>query len=219
MLGIDVTSLEGYLFPETYNVTRFTTLRELVQNMVQNFKTNYAELEAEAKAKGRAIPLSRHELVTLASVVEKETGAPEERPLIASIFYNRLNKKMRLQSDPTIVFGLWVETGAYKQNITRDDINHPTRYNTYTVPRLPWGPISNPGRAALSATINPATTDNLYFVSRTDGTHVFTKTYEDHLRAVKTFQLDPAAREGHSWRELNKRVPRGRQRGHPEVVH
>ena len=222
LLGVDVSSLEGYLFPETYNVTRFTPLRELVSNMVQNFKQNYAQLEADLKSRGRQPPLARHEIVTLASVVEKETGAPEERPLIASIFYNRLAKKMRLQSDPTIVYGIWVETGAYKQNITRDDITRPTRYNTYTVPRLPWGPISNPGRAALAATLSPATSENLYFVSRNDGTHVFTKTYDDHLNAVKTFQLDPAARQGRSWRDLNKRVPgaaTGPSPASPEVVH
>lgn len=207
LLGVDVTSLEGYLYPETYNVTRYTPLRELLAGMVQNFKTVYGRLEGELKAQGKQPPLSRHEIVTLASVVEKETGAPEERPMIASIFYNRLNKKMKLQSDPTIVYGIWVETGKYKQNITKDDILGPTRYNTYTVPRLPWGPISNPGREALAATLTPATSDNLYFVSRNDGTHVFTKTYEDHLRAVKQFQLDPSAREGHSWRELGKRAP------------
>ena len=219
LLGVDVSSLEGYLYPETYNVTRFTPLKELLGSMVQNFKTVYGRLEGELKAQGKQPPLSRHEIVTLASVVEKETGAPEERPMIASVFYNRLTKKMKLQSDPTIVYGIWVETGKYKQNITKDDILGPTRYNTYTVPRLPWGPISNPGREALAATLQPSTSENLYFVSRNDGTHIFTRTYEDHLRAVKQFQLDPSAREGRSWRDLGKRTPSaGPSAASPEIV-
>jgi UPF0755 protein len=137
-------------------------------------------------------------------MVEKETGAPDERPMIAAIFYNRLHKNMRLQSDPTIIYGIWAETGSYKMNITKDDITRPTRYNTYTVPKLPWGPIANPGREALAAVLNPAHNDFVYFVSRNDGTHVFTRTYEEHLRAVKSFQLDPTARQGKSWRDLKK---------------
>lgn len=205
LLGIEVSSLEGYLFPETYNVTRYTPLRELLANMVQNFKNVYGGLENELKGRGQIAPLSRHELVTLASIVEKETGAPEERPLIASVFYNRLKKGMKLQSDPTIIYGIWVETGAYKQNITKDDILRGTRYNTYTVTRLPWGPIANPGREALAAVLMPASSESLYFVSKNDGTHIFTRTYEDHIRAVKSFQLDPNARQGKSWRDLSSK--------------
>ncbi|MGE0525575.1 MAG: endolytic transglycosylase MltG [Bdellovibrionales bacterium] len=202
LLGIEVSSLEGYLFPETYNVTKFTPLRELIAAMVQNFKTTYEHLQNQLGEPASALP--RHELVTLASIVEKETGAPEERSLIASVFYNRLNKNMRLQSDPTIIYGIWVETGKYKENITKEDILSPTRYNTYVVPRLPFGPISNPGRESLAAVIKPATSDFLYFVSRNDGTHIFTRTYEDHTRAVQSFQLNPAARAGKSWRDLSK---------------
>jgi UPF0755 protein len=206
LLGIDVSSLEGYLFPETYNLTKFTPLRELLASMVQNFKITYSALETQGQ--NPPIPLSRHELVTLASVVEKETGAPEERPMIASVFYNRLVKNMKLQSDPTILYGLWVETGSYKQNLTKDDILKATRYNTYTVARLPFGPIANPGRESLAAVMRPAQSQYLYFVSRNDGTHVFTRTYEEHLKAVASFQLNPAAREGRSWRELNTKKTR-----------
>lgn len=209
LLGIEVSSLEGYLFPETYNVTRYTPLRDLLAAMVQNFKTAYGHAENELKAKGQSPPLSRHELVTLASIVEKETGAPEERPMIASVFYNRLRKNMKLQSDPTIIYGIWVDTGSYKQNITKDDILRSTRYNTYTVPRLPWGPIANPGREALSAVLMPANSEYLYFVSRNDGTHIFTRTYEEHLKAVRSYQLDPSARAGKSWRDLNKKEAGG----------
>lgn len=202
LLGIEVSSLEGYLFPETYNVTKYTSLRELLGNMVQNFKTVYSLVDLQNK--DRVTTLSRHELVTLASMVEKETGAPSERPMIASVFYNRLAKGMKLQSDPTIIYGIWVETGKYKENITKDDILRYTRYNTYTVPKLPFGPIANPGREALLAVMKPATSDFFFFVSRNDGTHVFTRTYEDHSAAVKSFQLNPAARENKSWRDLKK---------------
>ncbi len=207
LLGIEVSSLEGYLFPETYNLTKFTPMSELLAQMVQNFKNAYQA--AEAQGNGAPVQLSRHEIVTLASVVEKETGAPEERPLIASVFYNRLQKNMRLQSDPTIIYGIWVETGSYKQNITKDDITRATRYNTYTVPRLPFGPIANPGRESLAAVMKPSRSEYLYFVSRNDGTHIFTRTYEDHLKAVQSFQLNPAAREGTSWRDLKKRAGTG----------
>lgn len=203
LLGVDVSSLEGYLFPETYHLTKYTPLKEFITAMVQNFKNAYQQLESNRST--APVKLARHEIVTLASVVEKETGAPEERPMIASVFYNRLQKNMKLQSDPTIVYGIWVDTGAYKQNITKDDILKATRYNTYTVARLPFGPIANPGRESLAAVMKPATADFLYFVSRNDGTHVFTKTYEDHLKAVTNFQLNPAAREGKSWRDLKKK--------------
>jgi UPF0755 protein len=203
LLGVDVSSLEGYLFPETYKLTKYTSLKEFITAMVQNFKNAYQQLEGNGST--APVNLARHEIVTLASVVEKETGAPEERPMIASVFYNRLQKNMKLQSDPTIVYGIWVDTGTYKQNITKDDILRPTRYNTYTVARLPFGPIANPGREALAAVMKPATADFFYFVSRNDGTHVFTKTYQDHLKAVANFQLNPAAREGKSWRDLKKK--------------
>lgn len=202
LLGIEVSSLEGYLFPETYNVTKFTPLKDLLGMMVNNFTSTYAALEAQAG--GRPAGLTRHEVVTLASVVEKETGAPQERPMIASVFSNRIKKGMKLQSDPTIIYGIWVETGAYKQNITRADLQRPTPYNTYTVPKLPFGPIANPGRESLAAVLKPANSEFIFFVSRNDGTHVFTKTLDEHLKAVKTFQLDPSAREGKSWRDLKK---------------
>jgi UPF0755 protein len=205
LLGVEVSSLEGYLFPETYNVTKYTPLKELLATMVQNAKNTYSHLENQIKADGKMPSLSRHEVVTLASIVEKETGAGEERPLIASVFFNRMKKNMRLQSDPTIIYGIWSETGAYKQNITREDISRPTKYNTYTVPRLPWGPIGNPGRDSLMAVMRPAPSEYVYFVSRNDGTHVFTRTYEEHLKAVKSFQLDASAREGKSWRDLKTR--------------
>lgn len=201
LLGSEkVTSLEGYLYPETYMLSKYTTARELVAQMVRNFLTVYAEV-----SNGVTPPMDRHALVTLASVVEKETGAPQERPLIASVFYNRLRKGMRLQSDPTILYGIAEATGQMKENITRADIQRPTPYNTYTVTALPAGPIANPGRESLLAVLKPAASEFLYFVSHNDGTHAFTKSYEEHTAAVRKFQIDPKARTGHSWRELRTR--------------
>jgi UPF0755 protein len=144
---------------------------------------------------------THYEIVTLASMIEKETGAAFERPLIASVFHNRLKKGMKLQSDPTTIYGIWER---YSGNLRRADLLESTPYNTYTVPRLPRGPICAPSREAMIAVLKPEDSANLYFVSRNDGTHVFTKTYEDHLRAVRAFQLDPRAREGKSWRDLKK---------------
>ena len=188
------------MFPDTYNLTKYTPLRELIAAMVQKFILAYNNVEPMA-----TVRMSRHEAVTLASVIEKETGAPDERPMIASVFHNRLHKGMRLQSDPTIIYGLWVASGVMKENITKADIMSPTQYNTYYIAKLPVGPISNPGKDALLAALRPSNSDNLYFVSRNDGTHAFTKTYEDHQKAVRLFQLDPRAREGKSWRDLKAR--------------
>lgn len=198
LLGERWPSLEGYLYPETYMYTKFTTLKELVQAMVARFKIVYAELQPQIKNSG----LTQHQIVTLASVIEKETGAPEERPMISSIFHNRLNKRMRLQSDPTILYGMLAETGVMPSNITRADILRPSQYNTYTVAALPVGPIGNPGKLALLAAVQPAQSEFFYFVSKNDGTHIFTKTYEDHSSQVRKFQIDPKAREGKSWRDL-----------------
>ncbi len=203
LLGESLPSLEGYLFPETYNYTKYTPLESLVRGMVTRFKENYAGIGHDPATSG----LSRHELVTMASVIEKETGAPEERPLISSVFHNRLKIKMKLQSDPTIIYGIWTETGFYKNNITRADILSPTPYNTYTVAALPVGPIANPGREALAAVIAPATSNFLFFVSKNDGTHTFSSTLQDHNSAVQKFQVNAKAREGKSWRDLNQKPP------------
>jgi len=204
LLGEDLPSLEGYLFPETYNYTKFTPIESLVRGMVARFKDAYAGVGHDPAA-----GLSRHQLVTLASVIEKETGAPEERPLISSVFHNRLRRNMRLQSDPTILYGIWAATGTYKQNITREDILNPTPYNTYTVAALPVGPIANPGKDALAAAVQPATSTFLFFVSKNDGTHTFSESLEQHNSAVQRFQMDRKAREGKSWRDLSQRKSPG----------
>lgn len=189
-------SLEGYLFPDTYQFPRNTSTREILKHLYKRFVSAWeTEVAALAKARG----MSRHQVVTLASIIEKETGAPEERPMISSVFHNRLSKRMRLQSDPTTIYGIWTR---YTGNITRADLLTPTEYNTYTIPALPIGPIANPGKDALLAAVRPAESQNLYFVSQNDGRHVFSKTYEEHNAAVRRFQLDPKARQGKSWRDL-----------------
>ncbi|MBX2987965.1 MAG: endolytic transglycosylase MltG [Bdellovibrionaceae bacterium] len=197
LLGIDAVSLEGYLFPETYQITKFTTTKELVASMVNRFLSNYQAVE-------NAVPagMDRHQVVTLASIIEKETGAPVERPLISSVFHNRMAKGMRLQTDPTIIYGMAVATGKIPTNITKADLSRPTPYNTYVIPGLPPGPIANPGLHALQAAVRPEASPYFFFVSRNDGTHVFSATYEDHAKAVRSFQMNPRARAGKSWRDL-----------------
>lgn len=192
-------TLEGFLYPETYFFNKTQSLREMLGHMVRK---HLAYWTPERLQRAQALGLSRHQAVTLASMVEKETGAPEERPMISSVFHNRLKKRMRLQSDPTTIYGIWTR---YKGNLRRSDLIEKTPYNTYAIAALPIGPISNPGAQALDATLQPIETEFLYFVSRNDGTHYFSKTFAEHDAAVKRFQLDPKAREGKSWRDLSKR--------------
>lgn len=192
-------SLEGFLYPDTYFFNKTMSAEDMIRQMYRHFLSVWTpQWEARAKELG----MSRYEVVTLASMVEKETGAPQERPMISSVFHNRLQKKMRLQSDPTTIYGIW---DRYDGNLHKGDMMSETPYNTYYVPGLPLGPISNPGKEALQAALYPSATDFLYFVSHNDGTHEFSRNYEDHLSAVRKFQLDPKAREGKSWRDLNKK--------------
>ena len=128
-----------------------------------------------------------------------------ERSMISSVFHNRLKRAMKIQSDPTTLYGILVKTGKMKKNITRKDLRTPTPYNTYTVHGLPLGPIANPGKEALIAAIRPKVSKNLFFVSKNNGTHKFSETYKQHQAAVKKYQLNPKAREGKSWRDLHKK--------------
>ena len=203
-LGDDVSTLEGYLFPETYYVTRASGVRGLVRQMVAKFNESFVRVPA-AQVSEFAVPLKKSELVTLASIVEKETGAPEERPLISSVFHNRMRKGMRLQTDPTVIYGMWVQSGTWNRNISKQDLVTPTPYNTYVISGLPPGPIANPGLSALIAAAQPAKSEFLFFVSRNDGTHVFSKDYGQHRTAVGDYQLNRKAREGKSWRDLQKK--------------
>ncbi|MFP4306730.1 MAG: endolytic transglycosylase MltG [Desulfococcaceae bacterium] len=180
--GIPADSLEGYLFPDTYLFSRSATVPEIIQTPLDRFHAVFRE---EWRERAAELGFTVHEIVTLASIIERETGAPEERSRIAGVFHNRLRIGMRLQSDPTVIYGV----ADFDGNLTRAHLDTPTPYNTYQMAGLPPGPIASPGAAALEAALYPMETDELYFVSRGDGTHVFSTNLRDHNRAVRRFQL------------------------------
>lgn len=180
--GVEGPTLEGYLFPDTYRFARGLPAERIVRAMVEQFKSVRAQLLPED---AEAFPLSMREHTTLASIVEKETGAAHERPLIAAVFLNRLKRGMRLQTDPTVIYGIPDFDGNLKR-VHLEDGNNP--YNTYRIRGLPPGPIASPGRASLRAVVEPAETPYLFFVSRNDGTHVFARTNAEHERNVDEYQ-------------------------------
>ncbi len=179
-LSIQEDSVEGYLYPATYNLKRDETEEQLIEQMVGQFNKVYAGIKGGEEGMGA---LSQHDAVVLASVIEKEAVLPEEKPLISSVFHNRLRIGMPLQSDPTAVYGV----RAFAGKVSRSDIQHQSPYNTYLVKGLPPGPIGNPGLAALKAALHPATTGYLYFVARQDGTHQFSRTLDEHNSAVNRY--------------------------------
>ena len=173
-------NLEGYLYPDTYYLTRQgQTTADLLRMQVRHFFAVWDTIQTKSP-----LDLSPYEVLILASMVEKETGKAEERPLIAGVFFNRLKKRMRLQSDPTVVYGIENFSGR----LTRKDLRTPSPYNTYTLKRLPAGPISNPGKDALEAVFHPVESKFLYFVSKNDGSHQFSTNLRDHNRAVNKYQ-------------------------------
>jgi UPF0755 protein len=173
---------EGSLLPDTYNFARGVTREQMIQRMQQAQQRLLREVWDH---RSPDLPLKTPEqLVVLASLVEKETGKPDERSRVAAVFVNRLKQKMRLQSDPTIIYGLVGGKGTLGRPIMKSEIEQPTPYNTYVIDGLPPGPIANPGRASLEATANPARTRELYFVADGTGGHVFAETYEQHQRNV-----------------------------------
>jgi UPF0755 protein len=179
------TDLEGYLFPETYALARGTPASRLIGMMVNRFRASYTEdLQARAKAQG----MTTREVVTLASLVEKETGKEEERALVAAVYRNRLTIGMGMQADPTVVYAL-EKAGRYDGNIRREDLSFDSPYNTYRHAGLPPGPIASPGEASLKAALSPADVKYLYFVSRNDGSHVFAETLAEHNANVREFQV------------------------------
>lgn len=189
-LDPDARDLEGYLFPDTYALPRRATAAELIDRMIANFRSVVTtDLIARASARG----LSVRELVTLASIVEKETGKPEERPLVAAVYSNRLRIGMGLQCDPTVIYAL-ERAGRYTGNLTREDLRFDSPYNTYRYAGLPPGPIAAPGRASLEATVAPADVPYIYFVSRNDGSHAFAATLDEHNRNVFEYQVKPFRR-------------------------
>lgn len=195
-LGVEAATVEGYLFPETYNFSKQVTAKRIISTMVNQYHTQTKDLDFS-----HPVLKNEHEVITLASVVEKETGASWERPMIAGVFINRLNKGMRLQSDPTIIYGIYED---FKGNLTRRMINQTTPYNTYRISGLPEGPIASPGLDAIKAVLSPEEHRYIYFVSKNDGTHVFSETYKQHLKAVNYWQKTPANRRGKSWRDLKE---------------
>lgn len=177
---------EGAILPDTYVFQRGMTRQKLVEDM-QAAQTRLLEELWASRVPVPAIA-TKEQAVTLASIVEKETAVPEERPVIASVFMNRLSKGMRLQSDPTIIYGITGGKGRLDRALTRKDIDTPTEYNTYRIDGLPPGPIANPGRAALEAVLNPTPTKHLYFVADGTGGHAFAATLAEHNRNVRKWR-------------------------------
>jgi UPF0755 protein len=180
----DARSLEGYLFPDTYAWPRRESAPDAVRAMVSGFDRAFdSALRAAAASRG----LSVREALTLASIIEKETGRADERPLISAVFQNRLKAGMPLQCDPTVIYALML-AGRWDGNVRKADLEMRSPYNTYVVRGLPPTPIASPGRASLEAAVHPADVPYLYFVSRNDGTHVFAKTLAEHNRNVAKYQ-------------------------------
>ncbi len=181
--GLEGETFEGYLFPDTYFFPREVTIEGIIAAMVKRFWSVFVpEWQARAKELGMTV----HQVVTLASIIEKETGASFERPIISSVFHNRLKKKMRLESDPTVIYGI----KNFDGNLTRKHLTTLTPYNTYKIGGLPIGPIANPGGASLEAALHPDETKYIYFVSRKDSTHQFSTNLKQHNLAVRKYQLE-----------------------------
>jgi peptidoglycan lytic transglycosylase G len=180
--GIEAETFEGYLFPDTYFFPRKVTMEQIISAMVNRF---WSIFTPEWKARAKDLGYTVHQIVTLASIIEKETGAAFERPIISSVFHNRLKKKMRLESDPTVIYGI----KNFDGNLTRKHLGTRTPYNTYKIRGLPVGPIANPGSQSLKAALYPEKTVFIYFVSKKDSTHYFSTNLKEHNRAVRKYQL------------------------------
>ena len=186
-LGIRAETLEGYLYPDTYKFPRSVKAQEVLVAMVEQLRQMVG---ADLLARMQELKMTMHEVLTLASVIEKETGSGGERPEISAVFHNRLKKHIPLQSDPTVIYGL----PAFDGNLHKKDLSSPSPYNTYRVQGLPPGPIANPGIQAIRATLYPSDSRSLYFVSRNDGTHKFSTTLMEHNQAVEKYQRRPFRR-------------------------
>ncbi len=180
-LGISAETLEGYLYPDTYRFPRPMAAKDVIRTMVEQLNQVF---NTEWQARANDIHLTKHEVLTLASVIEKETGAGDERPQIAAVFHNRLKKRIPLQSDPTVIYGL----PNFDGNLHKKDLSNPSPYNTYRWGGLPPGPIASPGAQSIRAALYPAASPYLYFVSKNDGTHQFSATLVEHNKAVEKYQ-------------------------------
>jgi UPF0755 protein len=181
-MEISGTTFEGFLFPDTYYFSKDASPQQIISAMVTRFHEAWLP-EWETRAK--EMEFSVNEIITLASIIEKETGVASERPIISSVFHNRLQRKMRLASDPTVIYGI----KDFNGNITKKDLNTYTPYNTYMISGLPPGPIANPGSESIKAALYPAKTNYVYFVAKRDKTHYFSSTLAEHNRAVRKYQL------------------------------
>ncbi len=180
-LGLPGPTLEGYLFPDTYRFTKNMGVEDIIKKMTERFKHIYnTEFRELARRRG----MTTKEVITLASIIEKEAGSREEMRDISAVFHNRLKKGYRLESDPTVIYGI----PDFDGNLTRKHLKTWTPYNTYLIYGLPPGPIANPGRTAIHAALNPSPADYLYFVSKNDGTHHFSRTLREHNMAVERYQ-------------------------------
>jgi len=185
--GIDADSFEGYLFPDTYYFAKNSSPERVIKTMLKKF---WQVFDHTLCQRSEEIGFSIHETVIFASIVEKETGKAHERPIIASVFHNRLKRNMRLESDPTVIYGV----PNFDGNLTRNHLKLKTPYNTYRIKGLPFGPIANPGEDAIRAALYPDTTKYLYFVSKQDGTHHFSTNLKAHNRAVDKYQRKKRAK-------------------------
>jgi len=181
-MGIEAETFEGYLFPDTYLFPKGEIFEKIISTMVKRF---WSAFKPEWRHRAEALGFSIHEIVTFASIIEKEASVASERPIISSVFHNRLKRNMRLQSDPTVIYGI----KNFDGNIKRKHLAQPTPYNTYTIKGLPPGPIANSGVDSLEAALYPADTKYLFFVSKKDTTHHFSMNLKDHNRAVRKYQL------------------------------
>jgi UPF0755 protein len=180
-LGIAGDGVEGYLFPDTYLFPKGLPPEEVIKRMVENFKRVYAP---DFSLRATELGMTDREVVTLASIIEKETGLAEERPLISAVFHNRLKRGIPLSSDPTVIYGI----KDFDGNLRKRDLEKRTPYNTYLIRGLPPGPIANPGRSSILAALYPAPVKYLYFVSRNNGSHHFSATLREHNEAVRRYQ-------------------------------
>lgn len=185
-VGVEADSLEGYLFPDTYYFDKTMSEEAIIKKMVSRF---WEIFDIILQNRTKELNFSYHEIVTLASIIEKETGSEEERKFVSAVYHNRLKRKGLLQSDPTVIYAI----KDFDGNLTRKDLKLDSPYNTYRYPGLPPGPIANPGKASLVAALYPAEVDYLYFVSKNDGTHEFSSNLKQHNAAVRKYQLNEGA--------------------------
>lgn len=201
-VGWDTPSVEGYLYPDTYrfhkNASADKVIRRMIKRFKQLFSAQFKSRMATLNTSANHITWNIHKITTLASIIEKETGQKRERPMISSVFHNRIRKKWKLQTDPTVIYGLLPN---FNGNITKKDLNNPHRYNTYQHKGLPPGPIASPGVAALRAALWPTKSRNMFFVSKNDGSHIFSRTLREHRKWVDTYQ-----------RKIRRRPKRKRRR-------